>query len=54
MKEDNNNLHRTTLRILETLELIANNPNRFTLSDISDKLQIPKSHYIPDPAHPCI
>ena len=47
MKEDNNNLHRTTLRILEVLELIANNPNRFTLSDISDKLQIPKSTISP-------
>ena len=47
MKEENSSLHRTTLRIIETLELIADNPGRFTLSDISDNLQIPKSTISP-------
>lgn len=47
MKEGNNHLHQTTIRILETLELIANNPNRFTLSDISNELHIPKSTISP-------
>lgn len=46
MKE-NANLHRTTVRILDMLELISNKPNSLTLSDISESLQMPKSTISP-------
>lgn len=47
IKEENNTLHRTTLRILEILKLVADNPGRFTLSDVSDRLRISKSTISP-------
>ncbi|MCI6699565.1 MAG: IclR family transcriptional regulator [Lachnospiraceae bacterium] len=39
--------HRTTSRILDILELVAASPNEYTLSDISQKLDVPKSSISP-------
>lgn len=39
--------HRTTGRILDILELIASNPNAYTLSAISQILDVPKSSISP-------
>lgn len=39
--------HRTTGRILDILELIASNPNTYTLSAISQVLNVPKSSISP-------
>lgn len=39
--------HRTTSRVLDILELVASSPNEYSLSDISQKLNVPKSSISP-------
>lgn len=46
-KLNNRQLHHTTERILELMESISANPNRLTLSDLSNQLHIPKSTLSP-------
>lgn len=47
MNSNDRNHHRTTDRILDIVELIAEQPNQLTLSDISSHLNIPKSSLSP-------
>lgn len=46
MKQDKN-IHRSTSRVLDILELVADNPSKFTLTDICTALNSPKSSLYP-------
>ena len=46
MSEDKN-IHRSTSRVLDILELVAEHPSEYNLTDISNLMEAPKSSLYP-------
>lgn len=44
---ENKNIHRSTSRVLDVLELVAGSPEGYTLSEISHHIEAPKSSMFP-------
>ena len=44
--EQDKNIHRSTSRVLDILELVAENPSEYTLTDICSATHSPKAAFI--------